>query len=98
MLPRFLENVDIIVNNYSMADTVYKKLKVAILTGNLKPRERLVETDLGSKLKVNRSEVRKAIQELAQKGFVELIPNKGARVIDVSNDELEDIYRVRLHL
>jgi DNA-binding GntR family transcriptional regulator len=71
---------------------------MAILTGELKPRERLIESVLISKLNVKRFAVRKAIQELAHRGLVEVIPNKGARVVDISDKEVEDIYRVRMNL
>lgn len=75
-----------------------KLLKMAILTGELKPRERLVESDLISKFNIKRFAVRKAIQELAHRGFVELVPNKGARVADFSDKEVENIYVVRMNL
>jgi DNA-binding GntR family transcriptional regulator len=90
--------LDKIVDNPMIPESVYKKLEMAILTGHLKPRERLVESEISSQLNVKRFAARKAIQELAQKGFVELIPNKGARVIDLTDQEVEDNYRVRMNL
>jgi len=89
---------DKIVDNPMIPESVYKRLEMAILTGRLKPRERLVESEISSQLSVKRFAARKAIQELAQKGFVELIPNKGARVIDLADPEVEDNYRVRMSL
>ena len=74
------------------------RLKMAILTGELKPRERLVESDLIDRFNLKRFSVRKAIQELANQGFVELVPNKGGRVADFTDKEIEDIYVVRLSL
>lgn len=81
-----------------MSYNVSKKIEMAILTGNLKPRERLVEVDLSSRLNISRFLVRKAIHELARKGLIELSPNKGARVVDPSKEEVEDIFLVRLNL
>lgn len=80
------------------ADSVCKIVEMAILTGELKPRERLVESELITKFNVKRFTIRKAIQELAHRGFVELTPNKGARVADITDEELEDLYCVRLNL
>ena len=80
------------------ADSVCKIMEMAILTGELKPRERLVESELITKFNVKRFTIRKAIQELAHRGFVELTPNKGARVADITDEELEDLYCVRLNL
>ncbi len=73
-------------------------MAMAILTGELKPRERLIEAELIKKFKVKRFTVRKAIQDLVHLGFVEFTPNKGARVADISDEELEDLYCVRLNL
>jgi len=81
-----------------MTDTMIKELEMAILTGELKPRERLVESELISRFNAKRFSVRKAIQELAHLGFVELTPNKGARVADISDKEVDDVYRVRMSL
>lgn len=79
-------------------DSIYKKLEIAILTGHLKPRERLVEMELASQLNVSRFTVRKAMRELASKGLVEIIPNRGARVVDHSDNEVEDSFLVRMSL
>jgi DNA-binding GntR family transcriptional regulator len=73
-------------------------MAMAILTGELKPRERLVESELITRFNVKRFTIRKAIQELAHLGFVEFIPNKGARVADITDGELEDLYCVRVNL
>jgi DNA-binding GntR family transcriptional regulator len=80
------------------ADYVCKLMEMAILTGELKPRERLVESELITKFNVKRFTIRKAIHELAHRGFVELTPNKGARVADITDEELDDLYCVRLYL
>ena len=74
------------------------RMAMAILTGELKPRERLVESELIKKFNVKRFTIRKAIQELVHLGFVEFTPNKGARVADITDEELEDLYCVRLNL
>ncbi len=71
---------------------------MAILTGELKPRERLVESELITRFNVKRFTIRKASQELAHLGVVEFKPNKGARVADITDGELEDIYCVRVNL
>ena len=80
------------------SDDACKRMAMAILTGELKPRERLVESELIKKFNVKRFAIRKAIQELVHLGFVEFTPNKGARVADITDEELEDLYCVRLSL
>ncbi|MGD1153310.1 MAG: GntR family transcriptional regulator [Syntrophales bacterium] len=80
------------------SDSACRRMAMAILTGELKPRERLVESELIAKFNVKRFSIRKAIQELAHLGFVEFTPNKGARVADITDEELEDLYCVRVNL
>ena len=77
---------------------ILREIEALILTGKLKPRERLIEIELSSKLNASRFAVRKALQELTNHGLIETLPNKGARVIDLSEEEVEDIYLVRLDL
>lgn len=81
-----------------MTDTVARALEMAILTGELKPRERLTESMLTRRFKAKRFAVRKALQELSHRGLVEVFPNKGARVADISDKEVEDAYQVRMAL
>jgi DNA-binding GntR family transcriptional regulator len=80
------------------SDSFTWRMAMAILTGELKPRERLVESELIAKFNVKRFTIRKVIQELAHLGFVEFTPNKGARVADINDEELEDLYYVRVNL
>ena len=46
----------------------YEQLRAAIVSGELRPNERLVEADLSSKLGAGRSAVRTALTRLAQGG------------------------------
>lgn len=81
-----------------MDDGIDKALKGGFFTGQVKPRERLIEKDLHAQFNVSRFSVRKAISELARKGLVEIVPQKGARVIDISEKEVEDNYLLPMNL
>ena len=83
---------------HTKSDSVTRQMVMAILTGELKPRERLVESDLIRRFNGKRFTIRKAIQDLVHLGFVEFTPNKGARVADITEEELDDLYCVRLNL
>jgi DNA-binding GntR family transcriptional regulator len=76
----------------------YNHLESAILTGKLKPRERLVETDLAERLKMSRTPIREALRRLEDRGMVRILPRRGAVVLDLSPSEVENIYAVRGHL
>ncbi len=69
-----------------------------ILTGVLKPREHLVEIHLSKKLGVSRFWIRDALKVLETKGLIKVIPYKGAVVCDLDQNEIEDIFEVRIEL
>jgi DNA-binding GntR family transcriptional regulator len=76
----------------------YEQLESAILTGELKPRERLVEKDLAERLGVSRTPVREALRRLEERGLVRILPHRGAVVADFSPGDVENIYAVRTYL
>lgn len=84
------------MNEYlPLRDVVYKTLRQAILRGELKPGERLMEIQLANKLGVSRTPIREAIRKLELDGLVLMIPRKGAEVADISEKSLRDVLVVR---
>ena len=75
-----------------------ERLENMILTGVFQPRERLVELNLAKELEVSRFWVRDAFKILETKGLIEVIPYKGAMVCDVDEEEIENIFEVRVEL
>lgn len=73
-------------------------LREMILTGDLEPGFRLGEADLADRLQVSRTPVREALSRLTAEGLVEITPNRGARVIDLSADDIEQIFELRLRI
>jgi DNA-binding GntR family transcriptional regulator len=76
----------------------YTHLERAILIGELKPRERLVEFDLAGRLGLSRTPIREALRRLEERGLVRILPRRGAVVADLSPDEVENIFEVRVCL
>lgn len=73
----------------------YDYLESAILTGRLKPRERLVEQELAEQLKMSRTPIREALRRLEERGLVRILPRRGAVVSDISPADVENVYVVR---
>lgn len=73
-------------------------LRRAIITGELVPKQRLVEADLADEYGASRGNVRVALTELSVEGLVERVQNRGARVRAVSIDEAVEITEVRAAL
>ena len=77
---------------------VSKEMEEAILSGQLKPRERLIEMDLISRFGVSRTVIREALKRLEAKGLLRTTPYRGAMVADLTVKEIEEIYFVRAEL
>jgi DNA-binding GntR family transcriptional regulator len=74
------------------------RMENMILTGVFQPRERLVELKLSEDLGVSRFWVRDAFKILETKGLIKVVPYKGAVVCDLDDQEIEDIFEVRIEL
>jgi DNA-binding GntR family transcriptional regulator len=84
------------VETYSnIRDSSLKALREAILEGNLKPGERLIERDIAAKLGISRTPVREAIRKLELEGLVTQVPGKGVVVAKISFEEVIEIYHIR---
>lgn len=78
-----------------LRDVVFNTLRKAILTGELKPGERLMEIHLANKLGVSRTPIREAIRKLELEGLVLMIPRRGAEVAQITEKSLKDVLEVR---
>ena len=84
------------MNEYlPLRDVVFNTLRQAILTGELKPGERLMEIHLSDRLGVSRTPIREAIRKLELEGLVVMIPRKGAQVAKITEKNLKDVLEVR---
>lgn len=77
---------------------VLDAIKHAILTGELRPGQGLVEADLAAVLGVSKTPVREALKTLAGAGLVTMSPYKGATVRAVDEDLVRSVYDLRLLL
>ena len=93
------DNLELQMDAYlPLRDVVFQTLRGAILKGDLKPGERLMELQLASKLGVSRTPIREAIRMLEQEGLAVTIPRKGAEVAKMTEKDMEDVLEIRLSL
>ncbi|MBR5127365.1 MAG: GntR family transcriptional regulator [Roseburia sp.] len=78
-----------------LRDVVFQTLRGAILKGELKPGERLMELQLAAKLGVSRTPIREAIRMLEQEGLAVTIPRRGAEVAKMTEKDMQDVLQVR---
>jgi DNA-binding GntR family transcriptional regulator len=74
---------------------VFDELRAAILRGDYAPKQRLIETELTEQYGTTRFLLRNALTRLATEGLVELQPNRGARVREISAEEAIEITEIR---
>lgn len=82
-------------DKYSLRGQVYQKIRNDILTGRFEEHEELREVAIGKELGVSRTPVREALRQLELEGLVEIIPNKGAYALGISDKDVHDIYMIR---
>ena len=81
----------------SIADQIFNELEHDILTGVYEHNELLTELKLSETLGVSRTPVREALGRLAQEHIVEMT-SKGARVMGITEKDIEDIYAIRYRI
>ena len=80
----------------SRTEAVLDAVKHAILAGELKPGQSLVETELAQLLGVSKTPVREALKTLAGAGLVTMSPYRGATVREIDMATAAAIYDLRL--
>jgi len=70
------------------------RLRSKIVHNELAPGARIQERQFSDELNVSRTPLRDAIKILAREGLVEVTPNYGARVVDFSLDDVEEMLLV----
>ncbi len=91
--PNFNEN-----SFLPLRETVFHTLRDAILKGELRPGERLMEVHLAQQLGVSRTPVREAIRKLEKEGLAVINPRRGAEVAKMTEKDLDDVLQVRTAL
>lgn len=82
------------IRRASLHDTVVDRLRDLIVEGDLAPGTRVPERELTLRFGVSRTPLREALKVLASEGLVELLPNRGARVAEITPRDVEDMFEV----
>ena len=85
-----------LMQNRTTAEFVFERIKREIITGALKPGQRLVERELTGRFEVSRTPVREALKQLERSQLVVNIPYRGVEVRRISFEFAQDVYDLRL--
>jgi DNA-binding GntR family transcriptional regulator len=77
---------------------VANQIREAIRSGKLQPGDRLIETDLANDMQISRHPIREALRYLEKEGLVTTTPFKGAQVTQFTEQDLEELYTLRLSI
>jgi DNA-binding GntR family transcriptional regulator len=78
-------------NSKSKKVIAYEILKRRIINNSLTPNEPLNERVLSEELKISKTPIREALQQLEKEGLVENVPHKGSFVSRVSVQDIREI-------
>jgi len=79
----------------SLADQVYSYLRLAIISSELAPGEKLVELDIAKRMSTSQGPVREALQRLERDGLVERKARSASYVTSIPMDEMYELFAVR---
>jgi DNA-binding GntR family transcriptional regulator len=90
--------VDPVITHVSVQDAVVNRVRNMILSGHLRPGDRLPQDELASNLGVSTMPVREALRQLQVEGLVVFRPRRGAAVAEFTASDHDEIYSIRQEL
>lgn len=79
----------------SLVDRIADTLATDIVAGRIEPGERIRHQELTSRFNVSFGPVREALLKLEQERLVQILPRRGARVVELGLEQVEDLLSVR---
>jgi len=86
------------VSSSRLSDDIAAKIRASILDGEFEAGQRLVERKLAEAYGVSHIPIREALSTLAEEGLVERLPRRGARVVNLTVRDLEEVSSLRTTL
>ncbi len=86
------------ITRVTFRSQIADELRRGIIGGALRPGEAVTEQDLAARFGVSRGPLREAMSQLAEEGLLVSIPFTGTRVVDVSLEDVREIYSLRIAL
>lgn len=80
------------------SDIVSAYVRESIITGHFKPGDRIGQIELAETLQLSPTPVREALRQLSAQGVLTHVPHQGVQVSQPTLQEVDEIYRIRVHL
>lgn len=88
----------VLTKGTSLAEQAYQYIKEQIVTLQFRPGSPLMENQLAKQLRISRSPMREALARLEKEGHIEIVPWRGARVVEITPKYVTELYQVRSSL
>ncbi|ABB30311.1 transcriptional regulator, GntR family [Geobacter metallireducens RCH3] len=79
----------------TLREKILETIRDAIMTGALRPGEKVAEPDLAERFGISRTPIREAFRQLESEGYLTVIPRKGAVVTAFSPRDVEEFYAIK---
>ncbi len=84
-----------IEKHLTLREKILETIRDAIMSGTLKPGEKVAEPELAERFGISRTPIREAFRQLESEGYLTVIPRKGAVVVSFSSKDIEDFYAIK---
>jgi DNA-binding GntR family transcriptional regulator len=92
------ETIESLSEHRTLSDTVFHRLRDAVIDGRLAPGQWLRQEALAQEFGLSQMPVREALRRLVAEGLAERIPYRGVRVVEFSPEDIADMFTLRLIL
>ena len=79
----------------TLREKILETIRDAIMSGGLKPGEKVAEPELAERFGISRTPIREAFRQLESEGYLSVIPRKGAVVASFSPRDVEEFYAIK---
>lgn len=96
LLPIFSQHAKGQLQHNTLKDSTEGMLRRALLEGQMKPGEIYSANAIASQLGLSNSPVREAMMSLVNRGLLELVRNRGFRVVEMNEQDRREVYDLRI--
>jgi len=79
----------------SLRERIVEFIKDSVVSGRLKPGERVPEQEIADNLGISRTPIREAFRQLESEGFITVTPRKGAVVSPITDKDVREFYEIK---
>lgn len=79
----------------TLRERILETIRDAIMSGALKPGEKVAEPELAARFGISRTPIREAFRQLESEGYLSVVPRKGALVVSFSAKDVEEFYAIK---